>query len=119
MIDWIKDVAAWWTTGLLGMLLYWLPLAFCLVGYTLRCWQDVRHDLQKRQEAEEKQKLAYYQPSITVGTILGRAVVSVVPVANITAGVFDLAPRLFGDFFNWLGRVFDFPLVGKRSTLND
>lgn len=110
MIDWIKDAATWWTTGWLGMLLYWLPASFCLVGYTLKSWGDVRHDIKKRDSAE------FYHPNITVGTIIGRSVLSVIPVANLWAGMFDLAPKLFGDLFEWIGRVFDVPLVPKRKA---
>lgn len=108
MIDWIKDVATWWTTGWLGMLLYWLPTSFCLVGYTLRCWSDVRHDLKVR-DIEK-----WYHPSITIGTIIGRSILSVIPVANLWAAMFDVAPKLFGDFIDWLGRVFTIPLVPRR-----
>lgn len=106
-MNWIRDIATWWTTGLLGMALYWLPLAFCLVGYTMKCWSDYRHDLAKRAER-------FYSPTITVGTIIGRAFLSVTPVANIFAGVFDVAPKVFGDFLSWIGRVFDKPLVKPR-----
>lgn len=108
MIDWLKDIATWWTTGLLGMLLYWLPAAFCVAGYTMKSWGDYRRDIKAR-DAD-----TYYHPSITVGTLIGRAVLSAVPVANLIAGIFDVAPHVFGNFLDWLGRVFSVPLVKAR-----
>lgn len=111
MIEWIKDISTWWVSGWIGMLLYWLPASFCLVGYTLKCWSEVRHDTKARETAQ------YYSPSITVGTIIGRSILSVIPVANLWAGLFDVAPKLFGDFFEWIGRVFSVPLVPKRTQV--
>lgn len=108
MIDWIKDVATWWTTGWLGMLLYWVPASFCLIGYTVKCWGDVAHDIATRDKP-------HYVPGITIGTIIGRSVLSVIPVANLWAGLFDVAPMMFGKFFKWIDRAFNVPLVPRRK----
>lgn len=54
-----------------------------------------------------------YKPTDTVGTIVGRVLVSWLPVANLWAALFDLGPEVFGRFFRWIGKVFDQPLVPK------
>lgn len=89
----------------LGILLFWVPLAFCLFGYTLRTAKNYRKDLARR-ESE-----TFYHPTDTIGALMGRALVSIIPVANIWAAMFDLAPEVFGRLFKWLGQVFDQPLV--------
>lgn len=37
-----------WMTGWMGMLLYWLPLSICVVGYTLRTAENYQKDLIER-----------------------------------------------------------------------
>ncbi len=49
-------------------------------------------------------EFASYRPTDTVGTLIGRAFVSFLPVANLWAAMFDLAPDVFE-------RVFNQPLV--------
>lgn len=57
-----------------------------------------------------------YVPTDTVGAVIGRVVVSWLPVGNLWAALFDLGPEVFGRFFTWVGRVFDQPLVpGDRK----
>ena len=111
---WLNDVWQWTLefpfNGLLGLCLYWLPLSLCLYGYTVRSWQKVRQDLEYRANH------TYYSPSITVGTLLGYAFVTVCPYVNSIAAVFDVGPDVFNSFFKWLGRVFDFPLVPDTAA---
>lgn len=111
MIEWAKEQAAnpWIAIGL-----YWLPLAFCAVFYFLRTCKNYVKDRKKRSEAE-RDTTKHYVPTDTLGDILGRALITIVPVANIVAGVFDLAPDVFEAFFKWLGRTFNQPLVPKRN----
>lgn len=109
MVEWIRDILDWWTTGVLGLLLYWLPVAFCGVGYTVICWEEYRDDLKRRDDDK------YFTPTITVGSIVGRAVITAIPVANLCAAIFHVAPRLFGNFIDWLGRVLSIPLVKPRK----
>ena len=99
-----------WLTGWMGMLLYWLPLSICIVGYTLRTFENYQKDLIEREKyrnlknkrkalegnEEELEKLSreirstsssdkytsYYSPTDKIGTLVGRAVVSIVPVAR-------------------------------------
>lgn len=95
--------------SLLGICLYWLPMVFCVVFYTIRTAEGYMSDKAKREAAESGK--SYYSPRETIGGILGRALVSVVPVANLWAAAFDLSPKVFSRLFGWLGKVFDQPLV--------
>lgn len=94
-------------TGQMGLLLYWLPLGLCAYGYTARTFKRYR-------ECCELRDAGKYFKSDTVGTLIGRAFVTLCPVMNLLAGVFDLGPRLFGSFFAFIGRAFDKPLVGSK-----
>lgn len=111
MIDWILTFEF---NSLLGLLLYWLPAAFCATAYTSRTWRNYRKDVADRAAADSDAR-GYYSPTDTVGVLLGRAFVTVTPGVNLCAGVFDAAPDVFSDFFAWLGRVFDIPLVPRRK----
>lgn len=95
----------------LGLLLHWLPLGFCAFGYLLRTHRNFCKDKAKREEPG-----AYYHPTDTLGTLIGRGLVSVLPVANLCAAIFDLAPEVFCRWFEWLGKVFDIPLVPDSES---
>lgn len=95
--------------SLLGILLYWAPLAFCAVGYTTRTARNYMDDKQMRE------KVQYYTPTDTIGTLIGRALVSVIPIANLWAALFDVAPELFSKAFSWISRVFNIPLVPAKK----
>lgn len=114
MIDYILRFE--WN-GLMGILLYWVPFGFCAVFYTVRTVAGYMADKTKRAKAELAKEAGnngpYYYPSETIGRILGRALVSVIPVANLWAALFDLSPKVFGRFFAVLGKVFNQPLVPR------
>lgn len=95
-----------WSDALLAGLLYWLPVAFCTLGYIARTARNFAHDRKQRITPN-----AFYRPTDTVGSLIGRAMVSILPVGNLLAAIFDLSPEVFGKFFDLLRRVFDQPLV--------
>jgi len=105
MIEWLQNAANWWTTGILGLILYYLPLTLCAYGYTVRTYKTYRRDIESRESR------SVYTPELKVGTIIGYGLVTIIPIANLCAAVFDIAPEVFHDFFEWLGKVFDMPLV--------
>lgn len=113
MIDWLLNLlvlaGANWNT-FLGLVLYWIEVVFCLIGYTFISMEDVAKDVKARAANDR------YAPSITIGTLVGRAFVSIFPGVNLFASVFSVAPYMFGNFFDWLSRVFSFPLVPKLRT---
>lgn len=113
MIDYILGL---WANQWIAVGLFWIPLGFCAVGYFCRTWQNVREDMRERADYERAPKSHHYRPKETIGRLLGRGLVSIIPVANLCAAVFDLGPWLFSGFFEWLGRVFDQPLVPVRTS---
>lgn len=129
-----------WMTGWMGMLLYWLPLSICVVGYTLRTAENYQKDLIERDKYRKSSKIrkemgsdelndyirknkdeysSYYSPTDKIGTIIGRALVSIIPVANLWAGMIDVAPRLFHRLIERIEKIFDTPLVplSKKSDV--
>jgi hypothetical protein len=85
-------------------------MLFCLYGYTIRTWSNYRQDLGAR-----ALNGSVYYPTDTVGTVIGRILASTVPVVNLFAATFDVAPSVFTSFFRWLGSVFDTPLVPRKE----
>lgn len=127
MIDVILD---YWLNPWFALLLYWMPLSICFVGYTLRTFENYHKDLRNREIYERSQApkppnfpdtkikyVGYYDPTDTIGTLIGRAIVSIVPVCNIWAAMFDVSPRLFERFIYRIRKLFDQPLVPKRDIV--
>lgn len=110
MIDWILNFQF---NGLLGIILFWLPLSLCCYGYTVKTWLEYQSDVKNRDGIDT------YYPDLTIGVIIGRALVSIIPIANLWAAVFDVAPKVFNQFFKLIGRVFNQPLVPKRKQEKD
>jgi hypothetical protein len=108
----LKEVSTW--TSTMGICLYWIPLSFCAFGYTVRTSVNLKKDLESRREIESSGKGVYY-PTDTIGTLIGRALVSICPVANIWTALFDVAPKVFTNLFKWIGNVFDQPLVPRKE----
>ncbi len=104
-------------TGMMGILLYWLPASLCFYGYTVRTWLNYQKDVKERErDTQAKPTCSSYCPTDTVGTLVGRGLVTVCPVANLWAASFDIAPKLFATFFDWVGKVFNTPLVPRRRN---
>lgn len=105
----------------LGILLYWVPASLCAFGYTVRTFANYQRDVSKRAEVAlisedpSSRESRYYSPTDTIGALVGRAIVTIIPVANLWAATFDVAPSLFGRFFSYLGRVLNQPLVPSNS----
>lgn len=112
-MNWIAEHLPAWNSWI-ALLLYWLPLVLCAYGYTARAFVKVRKDRDARQAAASKEH-GFYLPSITIGTLVGYAAMTLFPVANLFAAIFDVAPVLFRVFFDWCARVLDVPLVPKRD----
>lgn len=120
-----------WMTGWMGMLLYWLPLSICVVGYTIRTFENYQKDVAERDKytryldlkamksedgrTVDARATCYYSPTDTIGTLIGRALISLLPVGNLWAAMFDVSPRLFKKFFDFIEKVFDMPLVPRPT----
>jgi hypothetical protein len=44
MPQWIEETINWWISGWLGLLLYWVPMALCVIGYMLDALHLARQD---------------------------------------------------------------------------
>lgn len=97
--------------GTLAVYLYWMPLAVCAVGYFIRTAKNYVNDRKKREE-----RGGYYVPSDTIGSLIARAVVTILPIGNMFAAVFDIGPSMLGRFFDWVGAVFNQPLVPDSES---
>lgn len=97
--------------GWIGITLYWVPFGFCVFGYTLRTINNYLND-----KARRELKGNYYVPTDRVGSLIGRALVSVIPVANLWAAMFDLAPKIFGRLLDVVEAVFSQPLVPDTES---
>lgn len=96
-------------TNWLGILLYWLPLALCAYGYTVRVWGRYQKEVKEREEAE-KAGSGFY-PTLTVGSLVGYALLTITPIANLFSAIFDVAPQVFKGLIKLCERVFSVPLV--------
>jgi hypothetical protein len=106
MIDYVLNFQF---NSLLGVYLYWLPLALCVIGYTARTWLEYRKELRRREDCV---KINYsYFPDLTVGVILGRVFCAVTPGFNILALVFSVGGPMLASVFEFFGSLFRIPLV--------
>lgn len=123
----INFVTAFQYNSIMGILLYWVPLVLCIAGSTFEVKRRFLLDISERnaerakyeRQLEEVQSGArftatnYYSPSITVGSILGMILLSIIPVINIFRAVFEHAPTLIKQIFDVVEKLFDIPLVPK------
>jgi len=110
-----------------GILLYWLPLAVCAVGYTARTWRNVQKDLKEREMYNKLEALrkdprcpanclytCAYAPTCTIGTLIGYGFASIIPMVNWICVIGDIAPDYLSGFFKTIGGILNQPLVPKK-----
>ena len=101
MIDYITSFEF---ASQLAIFIYWIPAAICIAVYVIRFISMYRDDVVKSQKA-------HYQPSLTIGYIIGFAVGSFCPVINLFMLFFDAAASAF----KFIGKILDVPLVPKGN----
>lgn len=105
--------------SVLGICIYWLPLLLCLIGYTIRTARNLQQDKKDRSAVEKGENTStgssFYRPTDTLGDLIGRALISFIPIANFWAAVFDISPQLFCKVFEWIAKTFSQPLVPERG----
>lgn len=112
-VQFAKDTATF--NSIFGITLYWLPLFICSVGFTIRTFRNVQADKYARRVVEDLGE-GYYRPTDTIGDVIGRALVTFIPIANLWIALFDLGSKSLSSFFSWIGKTFDQPLVPERKT---
>jgi hypothetical protein len=106
-MNWIIENLSAWDSGMV-LLLYWVPLALCVCGYSVDFVRLYRQDLAARAGF-------LYVPKLTVGWVLSAVAVALLPVINLSFVACDVAPRVFRGFSDWMGKVLNIPLVPKRK----
>jgi hypothetical protein len=93
----------------LGIFLYWVPLAFCIVYSIFAISRDVKDDF-KHRDSE-----SYYKEQVTIGMIIARILNSTIPGWNLLYAIFHTAPALLGRSFHFIADILDFPLIPRRE----
>lgn len=83
--------------------LYIVPMATALGGHFRQFVKDYQSDLENYQKS-------YYDPALTVGSILGRLLISVIPVINLWPGI-RYSFTLGYDIVYACVRALDIPLI--------
>jgi len=91
--------------------LYWIPLAICLVGYIWDFVKDYQRDLGEYQKS-------YYDAHLTLGSILGRLLVSFIPLINIGIVMFYHGWMLVKRIFDSLSLLLNQPIVRHNPKPN-
>lgn len=103
---WVINLSTWWMTGVMGIILYWLPLATCAVVYMVKGYKKYQDQLVLRSNGEW-----FQEHDFTLGHILGGIFLCVCPVINLIAFLRECA----WDVLRWIGNKFEkfftFPLV--------
>ncbi len=90
---------------------YFLPLVICAISYIFETISDLAIDARHLKEYNNGDH-SYYDPKTTVGLILGRAFLTVLPAVNIFVAIFS---RL-GQILDWLGKTFNIAIIGKKQS---
>lgn len=86
-----------------ALFFYWIPVVLCVVGFLFDFREMYKSDLDNYQSN-------YYVPKLTVGAIVGRMVLSFVPICNFIASIrhaFCLIHNILSTFAEWL----DIPII--------
>jgi hypothetical protein len=121
----VKDVLTFDFTSYMGLYLYWAPMSLCAYGYLVRTWVNYQADVKQRSLASvlhvggtegTRTITPSYHPTDTVGTLIGRVIVTVTPVVNLWSAAFDIAPKVFGTLFDTIEKIFNQPLVPRNKA---
>lgn len=93
------------------LVIYAISFVVSLVFQVVEVWIDIKEDVRRRDRVVRLiQPSGYYNPVVTVGSLLVRTLASVVPVINTFTAIFLLCeyfPRALKRF----GRLFEIPLI--------
>lgn len=107
------------------IILYWIPVMICLLGYTYKTYQNYLLAIKRRDLSNgefltllgEKIKVSninYYKTD-TYGMIVLRIVFSFTPGLNIVVIFFDHIPKILGKYFNAFIDFLDSPIVPRKE----
>lgn len=87
---------------------YYLPMVLCLVGYGYQILSRLKKDITGRKTEK------YYSPDVTIGSVIGKIIVSICPLVNILAFVIDLALDTLALIINKVEAICMQPLVPRK-----
>jgi uncharacterized membrane protein len=90
---------------------YVVPAVLCLIGYFFRTIKKVKEDQLRQLEHGD-----WYLPEETIGTVLGRIIISLIPGLNIVALLVDLFQETFEKIIPAIKRFVSIPLVKKKAN---
>jgi len=106
---WVVSLGAWWFSGLMGIILYWLPLISCIVVYTLK---GIKIYFKLRKERVGEGKESWFDPDdLTVGHIIGFTIISVCPGVNLIAFMKECAWEILSFIWSRCEKFFTASLV--------
>lgn len=88
-----------------------LPAVLCLIGYFFRTIKKVKEDQLRQLEHGD-----WYVPEETIGTVLGRIIISIIPGLNITALLVDLFEETLEKIVPFIRRFINIPLIRKKAN---
>jgi hypothetical protein len=81
--EWLESLCKWWLTGIMGVLLYFIPLAVCSVVYAVK---GIKIYFKLRDDRAGKNKNTWFHPDeLTIGHIVGFTIISTCPGINLIA----------------------------------
>jgi hypothetical protein len=106
------------------LIFYIYPAIFCLIGYTIRTWGNIKKDKIRREETRVfdkngKPKRFSYSPTDRVKDLLLRLIFALVPVLNITALVFDIGTDIIELINNKFKNILNKPMVKSYDKEED
>ena len=113
MIDYILNFQfnTWLAVGL-----YWVPLTLCLIGYTVRSWNNYQDDIEKINAAKTCNSYYTVRGQLTIGTVLGRFLGSIIPGLNILCLVFSIGYSMLNSILETLGNFLSISLAGSYKS---
>jgi len=137
---WMIETAQWWTTGIFGICVYWLPVIILLIHYTKTAIVEIQEDREavmdfnvkleawelnfmnwavkpenRNQENCGAHKPQYTRQHTTIGAILARALVAFVPCVNLFLALFDALGELLTSIGNRIRLLFNINVVPKPN----
>lgn len=96
--------------SILGICLYHLPLIICLLYYSIKSIRnyliDKKHRMLKQQHITD-----YYYPTDTIGMLLERFIVCIVPIINLMSTIFVIMPDVCERYFVIINDFLSKPVV--------
>ena len=108
--QWVESLGDWWFSGLMGIILYWIPLVTCAIVYF---WRGVQtYSEQRKKRVGEGSEGGWFHPDeLTLGHIIGFTLITVCPGVNFIAFICETAWKVLRFIVKKCAWIFTMPLV--------